>query len=239
MKTGTQVSSFTLSGGKSTSSRRKPGPMQRLQTLDSGFRRNDGAGDGAGEAASSATASHPPSSRRKPGPMQRLQTLDSGFRRNDGAENGAGEVASLLAEREGIVIGAHAGITRIRLEQAAACAGCGSRGTCASAAVPATPQFIDVRLSETAVPGAHVTLSLPESSIALAAVLGYLFPVLGVLFGALIATVLFAGDLPAVLGAVLGLLIGLLGVRLASGRFCGSYMTPRVCPSTSLNGDLS
>ena len=144
-----------------------------------------------------------------------------------------------LVERDGIVVGSRAGVTRIRLEQAASCAGCGSRGTCASAAGSGKPQFIDVRLSAPAVPGAQVTLSLPESSLALAAVLGYLLPAVGLLFGAVIAAVLFTGDLPAVLGAVLGLLAGLLGVRLASGRFCRSYMTPGVCPSTSLTGDHS
>ena len=57
-----------------------------------------------------------------------------------------------LAEREGIVVASHAGIARIRLEQAAACAGCGSRGTCASASPSAKPQFIDVRLSGPVVP---------------------------------------------------------------------------------------
>lgn len=144
-----------------------------------------------------------------------------------------------LAEREGIVVASHAGITRIRLEQAAACAGCGCRSTCASVSPSAKPQFIDVRLSTPTFPGAHVTLSMPESSVALAAVLGYLLPALGLLLGAVIAAVLFSGDLPAVLGAVLGLVAGLIAVRLASNRFSGSHMTPAVCPSTPLSGDLS
>ncbi len=146
---------------------------------------------------------------------------------------------AMLAEREGIVIGTRAGVTRIQVQPAAACAGCGSRGSCTSASASAKPQFVDVRLPAPAVPGAQVTLSLPESSIALAAVLGYLLPAIGLLLGAVIAAVLFTGDLPAVLGAVLGLLAGLLGVRFASGRFCGSTMTPRVCPSPPLTGDPS
>ena len=103
----------------------------------------------------------------------------------------------------------------------------------------ATPQFIDVRASAATVPGAHVTVSLPESSVALAAVLGYLLPALGLLFGALVAGVFFFGDLPAVLGAVLGLVAGLIVVRLSSKRFSGSVMTPAVCPSTLLSGDPS
>ena len=147
--------------------------------------------------------------------------------------------ATRLAAREGVVVASHAGITRIRLEPAAACSGCGSRGTCASASSSATPQFIDVRASAATVPGAHVTVSLPESSVALAAVLGYLLPALGLLFGALVAGVFFFGDLPAVLGAVLGLVAGLIVVRLSSKRFSGSAMTPIVCPSTLLSGDPS
>ena len=149
--------------------------------------------------------------------------------------------ATRLAAREGIVVASNAGITRIRLEPAAACAGCGSRGTCASASASssAKPQFIDVRVSAATVPGAHVTVSLPESSVALAAVLGYLLPALGLLFGALVAGVFFSGDLPAVLGAVLGLVTGLIVVRIASKRFSGSAMTPIVCPSTLLSGDPS
>ena len=147
--------------------------------------------------------------------------------------------ATRLAAREGVVVASHAGITRIRLEPAAACSGCGSRGTCASASSSATPQFIDVRASAATVPGAHVTVSLPESSVALAAVLGYLLPALGLLFGALVAGVFFFGDLPAVLGAVLGLVAGLIVVRLSSKRFSGSVMTPAVCPSTLRSGDPS
>jgi len=145
--------------------------------------------------------------------------------------------ATPLAERDGIVVASHAGITRIRLEQAAACAGCGSRGTCASAS--AKPQFIDVRLSAPTTSGSHVTLSMPESSVALAAVLGYLLPALGLLLGAVVASVLFSGDLPAVLGAVLGLLAALIAVRLASNRFSGGHMTPAICPSIPLSGDPS
>ena len=162
--------------------------------------------------------------------LERNRRLDPGLRRGDGA---------MLAEREGIVIGSRAGVTRIQVQPTTVCAGCGSRGTCTSSSAMATPQFIDVRLSAPTVPGAHVTVSLPESSVALAAVLGYLLPALGLLFGALVATVLFAGDLPAVLGAVLGLVAGLIAVRIASKRFSRSHITPAVCPSTHFSGDPS
>ena len=75
--------------------------------------------------------------------------------------------------------------------------------------------------------------------LGIGAVLGYLLPALGLLLGAVIATVLFSGDLPAVLGAVLGLVTGLIVVRLASKRFSSSTMTLAVCPSTPFSGDPS
>lgn len=96
-----------------------------------------------------------------------------------------------------------------------------------------------MRLSGPVVPGARVTLSLPEASIALAAVLGYLVPVIGLLLGAVVAAGLFAGDLPAVWGAVFGLVAGLIAVRFGSNRFGGSLMAPSVCPSIPISGDPS
>lgn len=142
---------------------------------------------------------------------------------------------SAAVERRGTVIGSHAGIARIRLESAPGCAGCGSRGTCASA--PGTPQIVEVRLPEAPAPGANVTLTLPESSVALASLMGYLLPAVGLLLGAVLASRFFAGDLAAVFGAAAGLAAGLLGVRLISGNFSHRYLTPGVCPSTLPTGD--
>lgn len=143
--------------------------------------------------------------------------------------------ANALVERSGTIIGAHGGLARIRLEPAPACSGCGSRGTCGSAA--GKPQIVVLHLPEPSIPGARVTLTLPESSVALASLLGYLMPAVGLLLGAVIAAGLFSGDLPAVLGAAGGLVAGLFGVRLMSGRFSHRYMTPGVCPSTLPTGD--
>lgn len=141
----------------------------------------------------------------------------------------------MLTERNGVVIGMHAGIARIRLEPAPGCSGCGSRGTCASAS--GNPQIVEVRMPEPAIPGANITLTVPETSIALASLLGYLVPAVGLLLGAVVAAALCAGDLPAVLGAVGGLLAGLLGVRRVSKRFSRRYLTPGVCPPILPAGD--
>ena len=145
------------------------------------------------------------------------------------------EKNSARVEREGIVIGAHAGVTRIRLEQAATCAGCGSRGTCSSAS--GKPQIVEVRLPQPTSFGERVTLALPESSIALAALLGYLFPAVTLLVGAVIAAGVFGNDGAAVLGAVCGLLVGLFCVRLVSGGFGSRHMTPDICSSTHSFGE--
>ena len=58
--------------------------------------------------------------------------------------------------------------------------------------------------------GDAVTISTPASSVALAALTGYLLPPLFLLLGALGAASCYAGDLAAVLGAGLGLFAGVL-----------------------------
>ena len=142
---------------------------------------------------------------------------------------------SALIERTGIVIGLHEGRTRIRLESPPACAGCGSRGTCASGA--AKSQIVEVDLLQPCLPGEQVTLVLPETSIAFAALLGYLLPVIGLLLGAILGATFFAGDLAAVLSAAGGFAGGLLGVRFLSGSVIGKSMTPSVCPSNFSTGE--
>lgn len=143
--------------------------------------------------------------------------------------------ATARVERVGVVIGAHAGMTRIRLEPTPACSGCGSRGTCSSA--PGKIQIVDVTLPHAAACGDRVTLALPESSIALAAVLGYLFPAVALLLGAVIGACAFGSDGAAVLGAACGLLVGLSCVRLVARAFGSRHMTPDVCPSTHFLGE--
>jgi len=131
-------------------------------------------------------------------------------------------------ETRGEVIGFAHGMAQIRVERASSgCAGCGSRGACASG--PASAQVIRMHLSDTPRVGDQVTVSMPSSSIALAALLGYLLPPVGLLLGAVIAAGTFDGDAAAVLGAGLGFVAGLLLARLISHFTFDRGLAPSVC----------
>ena len=78
-----------------------------------------------------------------------------------------------VVERSGTVVAFDCGRAMIRLEPAAACSGCGSRASC-SAVGSGTP-LVRVSLPARTRLGEHVTIEMPASSVAQAALLGYLF----------------------------------------------------------------
>ncbi len=129
-------------------------------------------------------------------------------------------------ERRGEVVGFERGLARVRLERAAsACAGCGSRGTCASGAT----QLIHLRLPEETRLGDRIMVSMPASSVAAAGLLGYLLPSASLIAGAVAAAAFFDGDGAAVLGAALGFIAGLLAARVIARFLIGGGPAPVVC----------
>ena len=132
-----------------------------------------------------------------------------------------------IVERQGIVVGFADGLAQISLARDADCGGCASRGHCASGS--AAPKLIKMALPGHSRLGDAVTISTPASSVALAALTGYLLPLLCLLLGAVGAASVYAGDLAAVLGAALGLLAGLLLVRLISTGVVGRGFASPVC----------
>lgn len=147
-------------------------------------------------------------------------------------------------ERVGVVVGVETrrGETtaRVRLEAVAACSGCGSRQSCSAG--DAKGQLVSVRLDGPVTPGDPITLTMPESSIALAALLGYLLPAVGIVLGAVIAGAIFESDAAAVVGTVVGLVSGVLVARSLSRSSFGQRVTPSVCPPVqpiNLSGDFS
>ncbi len=140
-----------------------------------------------------------------------------------------------LVERGGQVVGFDGGQALVRLENASACGNCGSRGTCASGGKAA--QVIRMDLPAGSKPGDRVTVSMPSSSIAQAALLGYLLPPTGLLAGAIAGATRYGGDAAAVLGAGLGLVAGVLLARLLSHFVFGRGMVPAVCGPDSNYGE--
>jgi len=135
-----------------------------------------------------------------------------------------------LVECRGEVIGLVHGTALVRLERApSSCGGCSSRGTCSSGHAPT--QEVLMEMPEGTKIGDQVTVSMPSSSLALAAVVGYLLPPVFLLLGAIVADSYFAGDAAAVLGAAIGLLLGLLVARLASRFTFGQGFSSAACDS--------
>ena len=132
-----------------------------------------------------------------------------------------------IVERQGTVVGFAHGLAQISLEPEPGCSGCASRASCASGS--AAPKQIRMALPGNPRLGDAVTISTPASSVALAALTGYLLPPLFLLLGALGAASCYSGDLAAVLGAGLGLFAGLLLVRLISIGVVGRGFASPVC----------
>jgi sigma-E factor negative regulatory protein RseC len=142
---------------------------------------------------------------------------------------------SELVERRGTVVGFADGQVQISLERASGCSGCGSRGSCASGS--ATSKVISVPLPGSPRIGDTVTVSMPASSVALAALIGYLLPPVCLLLGAMVAAGCYDGDVAAVLGAALGFVGGLLAARLIS-RFAFG-LSPAACHPASSSASSS
>jgi len=140
-----------------------------------------------------------------------------------------------LVERSGEVIGFEQGMAQIRLERESGCSACGSRGTCASGSAAA--QVIHMVLPERTRLGDQVTVSTPSSSVALAALLGYLLPPVCLLAGAIAASTSYEGDAAAVLGAGFGFVAGLLLARLISRFVFGRETVHSTCSPDLLPGE--
>ena len=111
-----------------------------------------------------------------------------------------------LVECRGEVIRLVHGAALIRLERApSSCGGCSSRGTCSSGHAPT--QEVLMAMPQGTKIGDQVSVSMPSSSVALAAVLGYLLPPVFLLLGAIVADSCFGGDAAAVLGLALKTLL--------------------------------
>ena len=137
---------------------------------------------------------------------------------------------SMHVEREGIVLATTSAgrRTRLRLQPSAACTGCHCRASCSADEVQ--QPVVTETLRQSAVQGERVRLSLPESAIPLAALLGYLLPVVCLLAGAALFQLTLASEAAPVLGAAIGLGAGLLGVRRIAGWPIAATLQPSACP---------
>lgn len=140
-------------------------------------------------------------------------------------------------ERAGQVVGFEGEQALVRLENASACGSCGSRGSCGSAG--RAQQVIRLPLRAGTRIGDRVTLAAPSSSVALAALAGYLLPAACLLAGAVAGAVRYDSDGAAVTGAGLGLFVGLLLVRLIARFKFRRGIEAAACGPISIHGEHS
>ena len=117
------------------------------------------------------------------------------------------------------------GWSQVRLEGASACNQCISRGGCASASMK--DHVVNLRLPGSPQGGECGTVAAWAPWVVAAACLGYVFPVMCLLMGAVVAGMHFGSDEASVAGAAVGLLAGLLGVRLMAGRVLRGDLSSR------------
>lgn len=142
---------------------------------------------------------------------------------------------SQILERSGRVIGFAGGDAMVSIERASACGACGSRGTCASG--DAAARVVRIPAPPGSRTGDRISLSMPSSTVALGAVIGYLLPPACLLAGAVIAGAGAAGDGAAIAGAGIGLVAGLLLARLISRFAFRRGFEATVCGSDFLHGE--
>jgi len=134
-----------------------------------------------------------------------------------------------MIEHRGIVQRVDDGLAIVAMETAG-CSSCGQGGSCGigklAAGRPAT--LLTLPASANIKAGDMVCIALPESKLALSAVLGYLFPAFAMIFGAWLGAVLEGSDGATALGAMIGFLGALAIARVVIG------LTPGLLPAPQL-----
>ncbi|MER2518346.1 MAG: SoxR reducing system RseC family protein [Candidatus Accumulibacter phosphatis] len=110
----------------------------------------------------------------------------------------------------------------------AACASCSQGGCGIGKMGGGRPTLLTLPVSGPLRAGDMVVVALPESRLSVAALIGYLFPVLAMLLGAGSAVSLDGSDAAAGLGAIAGLVVALSLGRLLIGRLPGLMPSPQL-----------
>jgi len=104
------------------------------------------------------------------------------------------------------------GVAELRCETQAGCSSCHSRSGCGSRVLnalgPQTELNLQVHSVEQLEPGQKVELGIMEGSLLRSALLVYMTPLFGVIFGGGMLQWMFKADVFALIGAIVGGLVG-------------------------------
>jgi len=114
------------------------------------------------------------------------------------------------------------GVAQLRCETQAGCSSCHSRSGCGARVLnelgPQTEHNLQVNIVEPLEPGQKVELGIMEGSLLRSALLVYMTPLFGVIFGGGMLQWLLQADAFAVLGAVIGGAAGFAVARIFAKR---------------------
>lgn len=118
-----------------------------------------------------------------------------------------------------------------------ACGVCGHGGHCGvgKSADGGLATTLDLPATDGLKEGDFVNVGLPESGLSLAALLGYLFPVLATLVGTLAGVLTGGGDSAMALGAAAGFVASLLVARIVIACTPGLSPAPQLLSPSSLS----
>jgi sigma-E factor negative regulatory protein RseC len=114
------------------------------------------------------------------------------------------------------------GVAELRCETQAGCSSCHSRSGCGSRVLnelgPQTEHNLQVSSAEPLEPGQKVELGIMEGSLLCSALIVYMLPLFGVIFGGGVLQSLFKADVYALMGAVAGGAIGFAAARYLASK---------------------
>ncbi|MCC3702087.1 SoxR-reducing system protein RseC [Rouxiella badensis] len=114
------------------------------------------------------------------------------------------------------------GVAELRCETQAGCSSCHSRSGCGSRVLnelgPQTEHNLQVSSAEPLEPGQKVELGIMEGSLLRSALIVYMLPLFGVIFGGGVLQSLFKADVYALMGAVAGGAIGFAAARYLASK---------------------
>ena len=140
-------------------------------------------------------------------------------------------MSGTMIEHRGVVQRLEGGMAIVVMDTAG-CSSCGQGGSCGigklasgrAATLLSLPAGAGVKV------GDRVGIALPEGSLTLGALFGYLFPAFAMLLGAWGGAALDGSDGASALGALGGFLSALVIARFAIGRIPGLLPRPRLIP---------
>jgi sigma-E factor negative regulatory protein RseC len=147
---------------------------------------------------------------------------------------------SVMIEHWGMVKCIDGGRATVVVETTS-CSVCGHGGHCGigKCAIGGQAAMLDLPTVAGLKVGDFVNVGIPERNLSLAALIGYLFPVLATLAGALIGVVSGGTDSATALGAAAGFIGSLIVARIAIDFTPGLSPRPQFIPAFSLSPNLS